>query len=244
MVAKVQSRRVAYKRGSKDYTQLENQERAINEYISQHESSNWEMVEEHVSGRKMTGPGFQQLWDDVLAGKIAEIVVFSIDRLGRNVKQGLSFIDDCTKMNTKIVFLREKHLDVNTPMGRFGWMQHMAWAELEASLISTRTAEGLFTQKHRCIKCKYYDLDNRKEGNFKCLKCGSTEPCFKGGSKEGSSWMTEKVAKKVKEILRLFDAKVPRYQIAKLVKLDERTVAKIVNNRHNLPAPRERTWDQ
>lgn len=244
MVAKVQSRRVAYKRGSKDYTQLENQERAINEYIAQHESSKWDVIEEHISGKKMTGKLFTQLWQDVKAGKVAEVVVFSIDRLGRDVRQGINFIDDCIRANTKIVFLRESHINVNTPEGRLGWTMHMAFAEYELSLIKQRTRIGLLTQKHRCSNCRHYSLDNRQGKIFKCVMCGSDKSVFVGGSKPGSNWMTAKVQKQVKEILRLFDAKVPRYQIAKLVKLDERTVAKVVNNRHNLPAPRERTWDQ
>jgi DNA invertase Pin-like site-specific DNA recombinase len=244
MVFKVQNRRVVYRRVSKDYLQLENQERALNDYTSKNSEHKWEVIEEHVSGRKMTGKFFKELWESVNAGRVVEVVVYSIDRLGRNVKQAITFIDDCIKAGTKIVFLREGFIDVNTPQGRLAWTIFMAFAEYEASLISSRTAEGLKTQAHRCANCNHYDLANKIDRVFKCVKCGSDKAVFWGGVRKGSSWMTAKVKKQVKEILRLYDAGIPRYKIAKLVGFDERTVAKVINNRDNLPEIWECVWDQ
>ncbi len=55
--------------------------------------------------------------------------------------------------------------------------------------------------------------------------------------------MRQKTAARVKKILALADSGVTRRDIARILEMDERTVARVVNERDNLPKVRERVWD-
>ena len=65
---------------------------ACKKYISECDKLNVikEYSEENVSGYRMDRPGIQQLMDDISTGKIKVIVSYSLDRISRNVSDGIA----------------------------------------------------------------------------------------------------------------------------------------------------------
>ena len=82
-----------------------------------------------ASGKDTNRPGFQAMMRDVSRGKVARVVVAALDRLGRNTRDFLAFIDDLKAKGVGFLSLREG-LDPFTPMGEFVLTCMMAMAKL------------------------------------------------------------------------------------------------------------------
>ncbi len=95
-----------------------------------------------ASGKDMNRPGFQAMMRDVSRGKVTRIVVAALDRLGRNTRDFLAFIDDLKAKGIGFLSLREG-LDPFTPMGEFVLTCMMAMARLEREHICSRVNAGI-----------------------------------------------------------------------------------------------------
>ena len=69
------------------------------------------------TGKTMDRPGFNRLVADVEAGKIARVVVWRLDRLGRTAKWLTALFEDLLARGVDLVSLKEG-LDLATPAGR------------------------------------------------------------------------------------------------------------------------------
>jgi DNA invertase Pin-like site-specific DNA recombinase len=69
------------------------------------------------TGKTMDRPGFNRLVADVEAGKVARVVVWRLDRLGRTAKGLTSLFEDLLARGVDLVSLKEG-LDLATPAGR------------------------------------------------------------------------------------------------------------------------------
>ena len=85
------------------------------------------------TGKTMDRPGWRKLEADLRAGKVARIVVWRLDRLGRTAKGLPALFDELRTRNVPLVSLREG-LDLATPSGRL--MAHVlaSVAEYETEL--------------------------------------------------------------------------------------------------------------
>lgn len=79
------------------------------------------------------------------------IVAVAIDRLFRDVRQGLAFVDWCAPRNVRLLSLRET-IDTATAAGRFALTVTLGTAELERNVIAERTAQAM-QQMRRDGKC-------------------------------------------------------------------------------------------
>jgi len=95
-----------------------------------------------ASGKDMNRAGFQSMMRDVCRGKVNRIVVAALDRLGRNTRDFLAFIDDLTAKGIGFLSLREG-LDPFSPMGEFVLTCMMAMARLEREHIRSRVNAGI-----------------------------------------------------------------------------------------------------
>ena len=69
------------------------------------------------TGKTMDRPGFNRLVADVEAGKVARVVVWRLDRLGRTAKGLTALFDDLLARGVDLVSLKDG-LDLETPAGR------------------------------------------------------------------------------------------------------------------------------
>jgi DNA invertase Pin-like site-specific DNA recombinase len=69
------------------------------------------------TGKTMDRPGFNRLVADVEAGKVARVVVWRLDRLGRTAKGLTALFEDLLGRGVDLVSLKDG-LDLETPAGR------------------------------------------------------------------------------------------------------------------------------
>lgn len=243
-MGKPQTRKVySYARVSTDYQFTENQSIAIDRYASEHKEERIVNLEEVISGRKMTGDSLKWLLQEVQEDKVSKIIVWDLDRLGRNLVQACLFVNECIKHDTSILFLNQPTLDITTAAGRLVFNLLMSVAQHEAEKVGPRTRAGLDRAAHTCRNCGHLDMKAERGINFKCGKCGHQGANFHGGT-PGKKWMRASTAKKVDEVLRLSDAGFKSWRIHEMTGLDQRTVLRIIKDRDELPGVRERVWDK
>ena len=94
---------------------------------------------EQFSGASMERPKLQGLLGRMEAGDV--LIVTKLDRLARNVEEGIHVIRSLIERGVKVNVLNVGLLD-QTPMGKFFITTLLAVAELERSMILERMQEG------------------------------------------------------------------------------------------------------
>ena len=99
-----------------------------------------------ASGRTMQRPGWQLLAADIATGRVAAVVVWRLDRLGRTAAGLTTLFDDLQRRKMNLVSLRDG-LDLETPAGRLMANVLASVAQFEAEVISERIRAGIATAK-------------------------------------------------------------------------------------------------
>lgn len=102
-----------------------------------------------ASGRRDDRPGLQQCLKSLQPGNT--LVVWKLDRLGRNMKDLINFIDDLGKNNVgfKVLSGAGAEIDTTTANGRLVFGIFAALSEFERELIRERTQAGLAAARAR-----------------------------------------------------------------------------------------------
>ena len=98
--------------------------------------------DEGVSGAKAHRPGLDQLLAAVRAGRHKTVVVYRLDRLGRNVLAVLGLLHELNDLGVDFVSVTEG-LDSSTPAGRMMIVLIAAFAAMERDVIRERVTSGL-----------------------------------------------------------------------------------------------------
>jgi len=93
------------------------------------------------TGRTMDRPGWKKLEADLHAGRVAQIVVWRLDRLGRTARGLTALFDEVQSRHIGLVSIREG-LDLSTPAGRL--MAHVlaSVAQYETEIRGERVRAG------------------------------------------------------------------------------------------------------
>jgi DNA invertase Pin-like site-specific DNA recombinase len=105
-----------------------------------------EYVDHGVSGTKDSRPALDRLVKDAKRRKFDVLVVYRLDRLGRNLKHLITLLDDLQMLGVAFVSLGES-LDATTPAGRLSMAVLAAIAEFERGRIVERVRAGLARAK-------------------------------------------------------------------------------------------------
>ena len=140
------SRRAAiYGRVSTDWQTTENQTVALKDVA---ERRSWEVVEVYIdhaiSGAKGRDkrPGFDQMLKDANRRKFDVVMTWSIDRLGRSLRNLLKTIEHLEATGVDLYF-DQPNIDTTTPAGKLLFQVTGAFAEFERSMIQQRVNAGL-----------------------------------------------------------------------------------------------------
>ncbi|SFV65499.1 Resolvase/integrase [hydrothermal vent metagenome] len=102
-----------------------------------------------ASGTKEDRPGLEHCLKALRADDI--LVVWKLDRLGRNLKHLISIVDDLTqrKVGFKVLSGQGVNIDTTTPSGRMVFSIFAALSEFERELNRERTIAGLQAARAR-----------------------------------------------------------------------------------------------
>lgn len=100
---------------------------------------------EMSGGRADNRPGLQTAIELTCKAK-GILVIYSIDRLARNVRDALEIADRLNKAGAQVAFLQE-HVDTATPIGRCFFTIVAAFAELQRAQIRDRTRRAMLNHQ-------------------------------------------------------------------------------------------------
>jgi DNA invertase Pin-like site-specific DNA recombinase len=126
--------KLGYARVSTQDQNLDMQVQALQKYGCNH------IFTEKLSGTSKKRPQLDRVWKELRPGD--EFVVWSLDRLGRSVRDLLDRIAALEQRGVKFVSLRE-NIDTSTAIGRLMLSVRAALAQFERDLTSERTSSGI-----------------------------------------------------------------------------------------------------
>jgi DNA invertase Pin-like site-specific DNA recombinase len=138
-----QSLRVAiYARVSTFDQQPQNQLVELRRYVAARGWDAREFVDHGISGSKERRPALDQMVADAKRRRFDAVVVWRLDRLGRNLKHLITLIDELQALGIAFVSLGEG-IDATTPAGKLQLHILAAIAEFERARIQERVRAGL-----------------------------------------------------------------------------------------------------
>lgn len=103
---------------------------------------------DHTSGKKDDRPGLEACLKALREGDT--LVVWKLDRLGRNLRHLVSTVDDLSKRNVRFKVLSgDTPVDTGSPQGKLLFGIFATLAEFERELIRERTIAGLQSARAR-----------------------------------------------------------------------------------------------
>jgi DNA invertase Pin-like site-specific DNA recombinase len=135
-------RQIGYARVSTDDQRLELQ---IDALLKAGVDLEW-IFTDKASGANTERPGFINCFRGLREGDT--LVVWKLDRLGRNLSQLLQTAERLEKKGVRLKVVTEA-IDTSTPMGRFMFNVMGSFAQLEREMIQERTLAGLAAARER-----------------------------------------------------------------------------------------------
>jgi DNA invertase Pin-like site-specific DNA recombinase len=121
----------------------------IRELVRYADARGWTIVRHHVdaglSGAKRSRPQLDAMLKDAKRRQFDAIAIWSLDRLGRDLKHLITLLDDLHALGVSLVSLREG-LDWSTSSGRLQAQLLAMIAEFERNRIRERIGAGLECQ--------------------------------------------------------------------------------------------------
>src|SRR5438552_8984773 len=120
----------------------ENQLQELRRYIEARSWTAVEYVDRGVSGAKDRRPALDALLKDARRRRFDVVVVWRLDRLGRNLRHLITLLEELQALGIAFVSLNEG-IDATTPAGKLQMHIHGAIAEFERARIAERFKAGL-----------------------------------------------------------------------------------------------------
>ena len=129
------------------YARISTREQSLQLQIDALKEAGCEKIYQEVaSGSKTARMVLDELMHNIRAGDT--LVIWKLDRLGRNLAHLLQVIDDLGKREVSLISLNDP-IDTTTSHGRLILSIFASMAEFERSLISERTKAGLASARAR-----------------------------------------------------------------------------------------------
>ena len=143
-----------YCRVSTSQQHISNQLQILREVANK---NGWEVVKEYcddgISGThgRDKRPAYNEMLEDTNRKMFDGILVWSIDRLGRSLKDLVSFLNDIHSKDTDL-YSHQQAIDTSTPTGKMMFHLISVFSQYEAELIRNRVCEGLDRAKREGTK--------------------------------------------------------------------------------------------
>ncbi len=110
------------------------------------DSVSW--YEDQETGTTLKRPAFELLQAHIFAGEIKTVIVWKLDRLSRNLRDGVNVLADWAEKGLKIVVVTQQ-LELNGVIGRTIAALLLGLAEIEHGHIKERQKAGIAAAKAR-----------------------------------------------------------------------------------------------
>lgn len=135
-----------YCRVSTNQQELEQQIAACRRFCEYKHFEVAEVIKDKMSGANSRRPGYLRLVDELRAFKYDGVVVFRLDRLGRNSRELALLIDELEGKGIKVLSVNEQ-FDTSTAIGRAMREIICVFAQLEREQIGEATKQRLAAVK-------------------------------------------------------------------------------------------------
>lgn len=136
------SKTVGYIRVSSDKQDLEKQQHLLWEYAQSHQLLMNEFVRVEISSQKsLRERKIEELLSILSDGDT--LLVAELSRLGRNMLETLTLVNELIQRNIEIIFVRQPELSTSGPHGQLLLAIYGYFAQTEREYISMRTKQGL-----------------------------------------------------------------------------------------------------
>ncbi len=112
------------------------------------ESVTW--YEDQETGTTLKRPAFDRLQAHIFAGKVTTVIVWKLDRLSRNLRDGVNLLADWAEKGLKIVVITQR-IELNGVVGRTIAALLLGLAEIEHGHIKERQKAGIAAAKARGV---------------------------------------------------------------------------------------------
>ena len=141
-MATTHQRAAVYARVSTFDQEAENQLQELRRYVDARGWTGTEYIDKGVSGAKDSRPALDTLVRDARRRKFDTLIVWRLDRLGRNLKHLVTLLEELQAMGVAFVSLHEG-IDATTPAGKLQMHILGAIAEFERARMAERVMAGL-----------------------------------------------------------------------------------------------------
>ena len=148
-----------YIRVSSHSQSLESQRAEVTKWLEgQGITAQW--YEDKASGKDLDRPDFERLQKDIFVGEIKTVVIYKLDRLSRNMVDGINTLTNWLEKGVRVVSVTQQ-FDFSGAVGKLIAAVLLAVAEMERDSIRERQAAGIEIAK----EAKVYT--GRKRGSTK-----------------------------------------------------------------------------
>lgn len=106
--------------------------------------------EDTETGTRLKRPEFDRLQADIFAGKIKTVILWKLDRLSRNLRDGVNVLADWADKGLKIIVITQQ-LELSGVIGRTIAALLLGLAEIEHTNIKERQRAGIDAAKRRGV---------------------------------------------------------------------------------------------
>ena len=135
-----------YLRVSSSGQRDDSQAHEVEQYIKAQGLNAVHWYRDTATGANLDRPEFERLQRDVFAGKVNAVIVWRLDRLARNLKDGINVLADWTGRGVRVVSVTQQ-LDLSGPIGRMIAAVLLGVAEMERENINERIRAGIAARK-------------------------------------------------------------------------------------------------
>ena len=142
----------AYVRVSSVDQKHDSQRAEIQKYMKSNgiSSKQVEWYADTETGTQLQRPEFDRLQREIFAGKVKTVIIWKLDRLSRNLRDGVNVLADWAEKGMKIVVVTQQ-LELNGVIGRTIAALLLGLAEIEHGNIRERQKAGIAAAKARGV---------------------------------------------------------------------------------------------
>ncbi len=129
---------------------LDSQEEAIRRYLDGH-GIEAKFYRDRMSGATTKRPSFERLQRDIFNGRIRTVVAWKLDRLSRNLRDGINILCNWLEQDVRVVAVSQQ-LDFSGPTGQLIASVLFAVAAMERENLRENTKRGLQAAKARGVQ--------------------------------------------------------------------------------------------